>query len=404
MSDKIAVYIVSMGKTPEEVRAFVAAFSERFKIPREKLTALSARLPVKIGSYDLENAKRFGIEIRRMGGEVSLRRFVKEAPRPAAAVPAADEPADSWVVHGHSESQDDLRSMSSGAAAGTPAAEPPEGERPDDAYPGIFDGPAPVPEQPKRRMIGGKYEPKLQYTADQGFGLTDERFQKVKELYAGRKGKRPFTGSPAFRIMFLILVLAAAAILYMYREEIGTLMFGLKKAVLADAYEHRLPASVSVPADLTGSYAGTLEYTTRQGDAAVVDVTLFIEGKNVHDVVVVISSAAADIGDYRLKIEYAPGYIMYSKTVGDKVIYSVENSFPSSNNAVSRIDDRGKFSIVLEALDTGIDPNAIPESEKDHLGNMIFLKMEGAFAGDNRFYGGLLTSGSPLMGWEAAKR
>ncbi len=393
-----------MGKTPEEVRAFIVAFSERFKVPRDKLVALSARLPVKIGSYDLENAKRFGAQIRRMGGEVSLRRFVKEAPRPAEAAPAGDQPGDSWVVHGHSESQDDLRSMSSGAASRTPAAEQPQDERPVDAYAGVFEGSAPVPERPSRRKIGGKYEPKHQYTSDEGFGLSDERFQKVKELYAGRKGKRPFTGSPAFKAILLVLIAAVAAIIYVRWEEIGTLIFGLKKAVLADAYEHRLPASVSVPADLTGSYIGTLEYTTSKGDVAVVNVTLFIEGKNVHDVVVEVTSAAADIGNYRLKIEYAPGYIMYSKTVNDKVIYTVENSFPSSNNAISRIDDRGRFYIVVEALDAGINPSTIPDSEKDHLGNMIFLRMEGAFAGDDRFFGGLLTSGSPLVGWEAVKR
>ena len=59
---------------------------------------------------------------------------------------------------------------------------------------------------------------------------------------------------------------------------------------------------------------------------------------------------------------------------------------------------------LATALDAGIDPNTIPKSEKDRLGTMIFLKMEGAFAGNDRFYGGLLTSGSPLVGWEAGKQ
>ncbi|MBN2223770.1 MAG: hypothetical protein JW765_03750 [Deltaproteobacteria bacterium] len=398
MSDKIAVYIVSMGETPEAVGAFISNFSARFKIPREKMLALSKKLPVKIGSYDIEKAKQFGIEIRRMGGQVSLRRFVTQQSPPADVPPPDDGPAESWVVHGHTESQDELKSMSA-TDTGAPAAVPPEYD-----YPAMSDDVSPAFTPPPKRTIAGKYEPKQAYTADQAFGLSDEGFKKVKDLYAGRKEKRPLVGSPVFRIALIVLIIAAGVLLYQHRQEIQTLTFGLKKVVLSDAYEHRLPATISVPADLTGNYVGKLKYTTREGNIASVDVILFIERKNVHDVVVEISSSAADIGDYRLKVEYAPGYIMYTKTINNKVAYSVENTFPSSNNAVTRIDDRGRFYIQLEALDTGIDSKAIPATEKDHLGNMIFLKMEGAFAGNDQFYGGLLTSGSPLMGWEAEKK
>jgi len=404
MSDKIAVYIVSMCKTPEAVATFISNFSARFKVPREKMLALSATLPAKIGSYDIDKAKKFGIEIRRMGGEVSLRRFATQASAPVDAPSKGGGPADSWVVHGHTESQDELRNMST-ADTGAPEGRAAGQEQPEDTYAGVYDDVVrPDATPPPQRMIAGKFEPKHVYTADQAFGLSEEGFRKVKDLYAGRKEKRPLTASPAFRLTLLVLILTAGVLLYLFRQEIWTLSFGLKRAVLADAYEQRLPDTVSVPGNLTGNYSGKLSYETRQGDIALVDVTLFIEGKNVHDVVVEIFSSAEDTGNYRLKVEYAPGYIMYAKTINDKVVYSVENTFPSSSNAVTRIDEQGKFFIQLEALDSGIDPNSIPETEKDHLGNMIFLKMEGAFAGNNQFYGGLLTSGSPLMGWEAKKK
>jgi hypothetical protein len=35
---------------------------------------------------------------------------------------------------------------------------------------------------------------------------------------------------------------------------------------------------------------------------------------------------------------------------------------------------------------------------------MLFLKMEGGYAGNDQFYGGLLTSSTPPMGWEAKKK
>jgi hypothetical protein len=398
MSDKIAVYIISMGETPQAVHTFISAFSARFKISPERMLALSKKLPAKIGSYDPEKAKQFGIEIRRMGGEVSLRRFVAQESVPVSAT-AAGEPADSWVVHGHAESQDELRSMT---AADTVA---PDASAPANEYSGVFDdvGRGDMPAPPAKRTIG-KFEAKQAYTADQGFGLNEERFKKVKDLYAARKAKTSVIGSPAFRILLLVLTLAAGLLVYVYRDEIRTLTFGLKEVVLSDAYENRLPASVSVPADLTGSYTGRLSYTTRAGDSALVDVSLFIEGKNVRDIVVAISSTLADIGPYRLNVEYAPGYVAYTKTIKNEIAYTVENTYPTSTNSVGRIDERGRFSVELEAIDTGVDPNAIPRTEKDHLGNMIFLKIEGAFAGDDKFYGGLLTSGSPLMGWEAGKK
>lgn len=399
MSDKIAVYIVSMGETPEAIRAFISHFSARFKIPPERMLALSAQLPVKIGSYDIEKAKRFGIEIKRMGGQVSLRRPVAQESAPPDAPAYGGGPEASWVVHGQAESQDELKSMAA-TDSGAASDSSPSYDYPAGLYDDVPRGPAPTP----KRQIAGKYEPKQVYTADQSFGLSEERFQKVKELYAGRKEKKPIVGSPAFRAVLLLSALAAVVLLYLYRQQIQTITFGLKKVVISDAYEGRLPAKVTVPADLTGNYTGAYKYETSQGDIALVQVTLFIEGKNVHDVVVEVSSPSADIGDYRLRVEYAPGYLAYSKTINNKTAYEVESTFPSSSNSVARIDDQGKFSIALDAMDAGIDPNTIPESEKDNVGAMIFLKMEGAFAGKDRFYGGLLTSGSPLVGWEAKKQ
>lgn len=398
MSDKIAVYIVSMGETPEAVGAFISAFCARFKIPQEKMLDLSRRLPARMGSYDLEKAQQFGIQIRRMGGQVSLRRFVPEQPAPARDTRTGGDSPDSWVVHGHAETQDDLKNMAAADTGATVAASTGYD------YPGISDDVPPAHTPPPKRIIDGKYEPKQVYTADQAFGLTDERFKKVKGLYAGRKGKKSVLGSPAFRILLFLLVVAAILLVYRYRYELRTLTFGLREVVLAEAYEDRLPDGVFIPQDFTGDYNGSLDYTTRKGDSARVEVSLLVEGKNIHDVVVKISSAAADIGPYRLGVEYAPGYVEYTKTVNDQVLYSVENTFPMSSNTVGRIDERGRFAIELDAIDTGVDPNTIPSSERDHLGNMIFLKIEGAFAGDDTFYGGLLTSGSPLVGWEAHKQ
>jgi hypothetical protein len=399
MSDKIAVYITSMGDTPEAVRAFVSSFSSRFGIPRDRVLALSERLPARLGSYEIDKAKRFGIEIRRLGGEVSLRRQAVPAGAPVAAPPAAEESGNSWVVHGHSESQDELRSMTQTAAGGPTAAESKDGL---DA--GMSDDFRPVFTPPPERKIGGKFEAKQVYTAEQAFGLNDEHFKKVKELYAGKKKKSKFIGSPVFKIGLLALVAAVAALLYLHRQEIRTSIFGLKEATLSDAYRGRVPANVSVPEDLTGDYSGETKYTTKDGDIAFVNVTLFIDGKNVHDVVAEISSSSADIGTYHLKVEYAPGYLSYTKTINDKVVYTIENTFPSSNNAVGRVDEQGRFDLELDGLAAGIDPQSVPATEKDHLGNVIFLKMEGAFAGSDRFYGGLLTSGSPLVGWEASKK
>ncbi len=399
MSDKISVYIVSMGGTPEAVRAFISAFSSRFKIPPERMLDFSKKLPMRIGSYELEKARQFGMEIKRMGGEVSLRRIEAQEPIPVSTPPDG-ESADSWVVHGHAESQDELKSMTATDAA-APGESPPVNE-----YSGVFDDVdrAHTPPPPPKRTIGGKFEAKQMYTADQAFGLTKERFEKVKSLYAAKEAKKSVIGSPAFKILLLVLTLAAGLLIYQYKDEIQALTFGLKEVVVSDAYEDRLPDKVSVPADLTGNYSGRLSYTTKAGESALVDVTLFIEGKNVRDIVVTVSSTDAEIGPYRLNVEYAPGYVAYTKVAKNETVYTVENTFPTSNNAVGRIDDRGRFSIELDAIDTGVDPNAVPKSERDHLGNMVFLRMEGAFAGNDTFYGGVLTSGSPLVGWEAGKK
>jgi hypothetical protein len=397
MSDKIIVYIVSMGETPEAVHAFVSNFSARFGIPPERMLSLSTKLPARIGSYDIDKAKRFGVEIKRMGGQVSLRRPAAQGSPPADSPPLAEESDSSWLVHGHAESQDELKSMTETSAPTEPW---PTYEQPA----GMADDEPPAFTAPPERKIAGKYEAKHVYTTEQAFGLNEEHFKKVKELYAGRKGKKAIVRSPAFRIGLVLLVLALGALIYQQRQEIRTSIFGLKEAVLSDAYEARIPPNVPVPQDLTGDYSGEMKYTTREGDVAFVNVTLFIDGKNVHDVVVDVSSSSADIGAYRLKVEYAPGYFAYTKTINDKVAYSIENTFPSSNNAVGRIDDRGTFALELDALGAGIDLLTVPESEKDRLGNTIFLKMEGAFAGNDQFYGGLVTSGSPLVGWEAGKK
>jgi hypothetical protein len=147
------------------------------------MLAFSKNLPVKIGSYDPERARQFGMEIRRMGGEVSLRRIEAQPPAPADT-PGGGGRADSWVVHGHSESQDELRSMTG------PGQSESDSPRTTADYSGVFDDtPRTIAPPPPKRTIGGKFEAKQLYTADQKFGLTEERFEKVKGLYAGKEAK-----------------------------------------------------------------------------------------------------------------------------------------------------------------------------------------------------------------------
>ncbi len=400
MLDKVTVYIVSMGNSSEEVGEFVGRFSARFGIPEPKLLALSRRLPGKIGSYDADKAKLIGIEIKRMGGQVSLRRETMQQPEPIPAPePAADEGDQSWLVHGHGESQDELVSMTrTGTEAGLPSStvydftpSPGEEDRP----------PATLPPE---RKIAGKYEAKQIYTIAQSRGMDEEHFQKMKALYADRKERRHVTQSPIFRIGLVIVFLLLAVYLYMERQTILARFAGIENVTLTDVYEYRLPSKIVVGPDLTGSYSGEMKYTTKAGDISYVGVTLFVDGRNVHDVVVDISSSSAEVGKYQLKIEYAPGYVKYLRTVNGKTTYAVESPFPVTDEAVARIDEGGRFSMTLSAIDAKIDPATVPGTEKDRLGNMLFLKMEGGYAGNDQFYGGLLTSSTPPMGWEAKKK
>ena len=52
----------------------------------------------------------------------------------------------------------------------------------------------------------------------------------------------------------------------------------------------------------------------------------------------------------------------------------------------------------------GLDPADIPDTEKDRLGNVVFLNIEGAYGDRDVFYGGLMTSTTEVLGWEAKKR
>lgn len=121
--EKIAVYIDFMGETPEAMRAFAEGFSRRFNFPLEKVMGFSGRLPVRVGSYDLEKAKKIGIEIKKLGGEVTLKRVKvvkgtgglrdttpKTAPAPPPPRPAsAGEDGDkSWFDMGSSLSKEEL--------------------------------------------------------------------------------------------------------------------------------------------------------------------------------------------------------------------------------------------------------------------------------------------------------
>jgi hypothetical protein len=423
MSEKIAIYIVSMGDTPDKAREFAAKFSARFHIPMEKVLALGQKLPARVGIHEMEKARLIGIEIKKMGGQVSFRRAASPAQEPIPAPSAEKDDGSwvvhgysesseksppstasvekedgSWVVHGHSESQEDLAHMGR-----EPAPEP--------IGPSVYDtnssddewAPPPITPPPERK-IAGKFEAKQVYTAPDNSALNDEVIKKVKGLYIDRKAKKTFLKSPIFRIMILLVVVSAAAMLYINKQEITDYLMGMRNTPLKDAYEDRIPPGVLLPADATGNYVGEMQYNTPSGEIAFIETTLFVEGRNLHDVVVDISSSNKEIGKYRLVIEYAPGYVKYIKTAGEKLIYQVENTFPSSANAITVIDNAGRFSFTLDAVDAQVNVLTIPDSEKDNLGNTILLKMEGAYAGDGKFYGGLITSSTPLMGWEAAKK
>ena len=188
-----------MGDSPESVREFIKNFSARYNIPAQKMLALSKKLPARLGVYSEEKAKRLGLEIKKLGGDVRLKRVApkadpqsqtqKEPPRPVE-LPADDgEAAPSWLSHGASESQDELSNMTDGQNEAAPPAEGVD-------YSGVYDDSnAPLFEKKDPRSIG-KYETKTAYSGSDTNGLSDEKFEKVKQLYAGRKAKHGIFESP----------------------------------------------------------------------------------------------------------------------------------------------------------------------------------------------------------------
>lgn len=121
--ENIAVYIDSMGETPEQIRAFALRFSKRFNLSLGKVLGFSKGLPTRVGIYDLEKAKKIGIEIKKLGGKVTLKRVKlvnranglrgvapKTAPvaPPARPTPSGEDGDTSWFDMGSSLSKKEM--------------------------------------------------------------------------------------------------------------------------------------------------------------------------------------------------------------------------------------------------------------------------------------------------------
>ncbi len=441
-SENIIVYLISMGDTEVKVRDFAGKFSYRFKMEPNKVLGLSRRLPVKLGSFDLEKAKKVGMEIKRMGGDVKLTKVVtKKSPPPppkedvswidreslapddsSAPPPVVDrswiindreepdftagdsspvsppsEGGNSWLTHGSTESQEDLKELA--------YSEPGDEEYPSQyEYPEASTGDAPEYELPEERRVAGKYDVKHTYTTEEAYGIGKDKFEKVKELYADRRGRSSVLSSPLAKFIYLVVFAVLLYYGYTERQYLFDIFMGAEKWSLSDAYAHRINPGVSIPPDLTGLYKGELKYTTRSGDTALVDVNLYIEGRDVKNVVVNVLSTSSEVGKYEINIDYAPKYLEYERKVEGTITYSYVDTFDSPSNSIGIIDDKGVFRIALIPMNVGLDPADIPDTEKDRLGNVVFLNIEGAYGDKNVFYGGLKTSTTEILGWEARKR
>ncbi|GEM_PF-2149504 len=463
--EKIAVYINSMGDTPEQVEAFARRLSGRFNLPLEKILGFSKKLPARVGSYDLERAKKIGIEIRKMGGEVTLKRVKvvgnkggpggtppRAAPtgpprRPVPKVggtdspwierdsaltekeragievappensvsswisrhddadsPANDSPSPppageetSWLSHGASESQSDLEDFSHTESRGKEDYQSQYDYRPEDV--------GTMPDDIGRKRKIGNMESKTTYTVDGSSRMEKEAFVKASQLYAGRKAKSGMFSGPIAKFIYIAVVVALAYYGYLNRQYILDYFIAPEKWALEDAYIIEVKPGVVIPTDLTGTYGGTTKYKGESGNTHVVEIELNVERMSVKDLTLDISSTEDAFEQYRTFLYYTPGTITYLREADYDIKYHIDNrAFKSDRNNIAKIGEKGRFKFAVVPMDIGIDPTGIPDSEKDSLGSVTFLTIEGVYGDTNTFYGGLRSSTLELVGWEAKKR
>lgn len=400
-SQTVAVFITSMGDSPEAVREFITSFSSRFNIPAQKMLALSKKLPARLGVYSEQKAKRLGLEIRKLGGDVRLKRVAQkttppqhtEPPRPVELPPDEGDQGPSWLSHGASESQDELSSMTDGQAAAAPPVD-------DVDYSGVYDDShTPLYEKKDPRSIG-RYETKTAYSGSDAGGISDDQFEKVKELYAGRKTKRGIFESPVVKVIIVLIVAAAAYFGYTEREMLVDLFLG-DQWLLEEAYEHKINPDLLLIQDYSGFYGGDTKSTTPSGEKAFVDMNIIVEGVNIYSITSEIRYTDPQAGPCRIDVEYAPRFFSYRRTSDAGVLYNVETTFAFEGDAVATIDEDGRFLVLLTPGDVGIDIAAVPASEKDELGNVVLLRVEGVYGEELTFFGGITNTKTEIMEWEA---
>jgi len=400
-SRTVAVFITSMGDSPESVREFIKNFSARFKIPAQKLLALNKNLPARLGTYNEEKAKRLALEIKKLGGDVRLKRVApkqppqqpKEPPRSVEPPPEGGDDGPSWLSHGASESQDELADMTDGQTEAAPPVDTVD-------YSGVYDDSnTPLYEKKKQRNIG-KYETKTAYSGSDAGGISDEKFEKVKELYADRKAKRGIFESPVVKVIVVLIVAAAAYFGYTEREMLISLFFG-DEWMLEEAYVHKIDPDLVLVQDYTGLYGGDTKSTTPSGDTAFVDISLAVDRDGIYSFSSEIRYTDPQEGTCRIYIDYAPRFFSYRR-VGEKgVLYNVESTFDFDGSAVATIDESGRFLIFLTPADVGIDIESVPATEKDEVGTVVLLRVEGIYGDELTFYGGITNTKTEIMEWEA---
>ncbi|MBN1574689.1 MAG: hypothetical protein JW984_15940 [Deltaproteobacteria bacterium] len=463
--EKIAVYIDSMGKTPEQVEEFAKRLSVRFKLPMEKVLGFSKRLPARVGSYDLERAKKIGIEIRKMGGEVTLKRIkvvsdkgepggippkAKPAEPPRRPAPGVGGTESSWIVRDSALTEkersgievappdesvsswisrhDDAVSPAVGPAPPPPAEEEAswlshgasetqsdledfsyaESKRKEEYQPQYDYRPEDVGTMPddigQKRKIGN-VESKTTYTVDGSSSIEREAYNKASQLYAGRKAKSGILSGPIAKFVYLAVVIALGYYGYINRQYVLDYFIPPEKWVLEDAYMIKVKPDVLLPDDLTGKYIGKTLYKTGSGKTHVVEIELNVEGMSVKDLTLDISSKEDAFEQYRTFLYYVPGRITYLREVDYDVKYKIENkAFKSDGDDIAKINEKGRFRFSIVPMDIGINPADIPDSETDSLGSTTFLTIEGMYGDTNTFYGGLRSSTIELVGWEAKKK
>jgi hypothetical protein len=400
-SRTVAVFITSMGDSPESVREFIERFSARYKVPAQKMLALSEKLPARLGVYDEEKAKRLGIEIKKLGGDVRLKRVAPkadsqprgESPRPVEPPPDEGEAAPSWLSHGASESQDELSDMTDGPAEAAPLVDNVD-------YSGVYDDSGtPLYEKKEPRNIG-KYETKTAYSGSDAGGVSDEKFEKIKELYAGRKAKRGISESPVFKVIIVLAVAAAAYFGYTEREMLITFLFG-DEWMLEEAYIHKINPDLLLVQDYSGFYSGDTKSTPPSGERAFVDMDLIVEGTGVYSIITEIRYTDPQAGPCRIQVEYAPRFFSYRRSSDTEVLYDVETTFSFDGDSIATIDEDGRFLVLLTPEDVGINIASVPLSEKDEMGNVVLLRVEGVYGDEMIFYGGVTNTKTEIMEWEA---